>query len=53
MSFSELFHDLGQFVMDPEIRWQYCVRVKRGLVDTSEPGMEGVLGTWLTLVPIS
>ncbi|XP_072024636.1 microtubule-associated tyrosine carboxypeptidase 1-like [Amphiura filiformis] len=38
MSFSDLFHDLEKFVSDPEIRWQYCARVKRGLVDTSEPG---------------
>uniref|UniRef100_A0A8C5M682 KIAA0895 n=1 Tax=Leptobrachium leishanense TaxID=445787 RepID=A0A8C5M682_9ANUR len=38
MSFSELFKDLGTFVKDPDTRWHYCLRVKRGLTDTSRPG---------------
>ncbi|KAM4611190.1 microtubule-associated tyrosine carboxypeptidase 1 [Discoglossus pictus] len=37
-SFSELFHDLHQFVRDPAVRWEYCVRAKRGQQDTSQPG---------------
>ncbi|CAH2301541.1 Hypothetical predicted protein [Pelobates cultripes] len=51
MSFSELFEHLKIFVRDPEARWYYCVRAKRGLTDTSQPGccnkdqvyLEGVL----------
>lgn len=38
MSFSELFQDVGQFVKDPNTRWDYCVRAKRGCTDTSQPG---------------
>ncbi|KAI4871775.1 hypothetical protein NFI96_014708, partial [Prochilodus magdalenae] len=38
MSFSKLFHDLGRFVHDPNTRWDYCVRAKRGQTDTSQPG---------------
>ncbi|KAM4722139.1 microtubule-associated tyrosine carboxypeptidase 1 [Rhinophrynus dorsalis] len=37
-SFSELFHDLQQFVQDPSVRWEYCVRAKRGQQDTGQPG---------------
>ncbi|KAE8609299.1 hypothetical protein XENTR_v10011770 [Xenopus tropicalis] len=37
-SFSELFHDLQQFVQDPNVRWEYCVRVKRGQKDTGQTG---------------
>ncbi|KAG8437248.1 hypothetical protein GDO86_008087 [Hymenochirus boettgeri] len=37
-SFSEIFHDLQQFVQDPTIRWEYCVRAKRGQQDTGQPG---------------
>ncbi|XP_075068657.1 putative tyrosine carboxypeptidase MATCAP2 isoform X2 [Mixophyes fleayi] len=37
MSFSELFQDVGQFVKDPNTRWDYCVRAKRGCTDTSQP----------------
>ncbi|XP_077137776.1 microtubule-associated tyrosine carboxypeptidase 1 [Ranitomeya variabilis] len=37
-SFSALFNDLQQFVEDPAVRWEYCVRVKRGQKDTSQPG---------------
>ncbi|XP_041263798.1 uncharacterized protein KIAA0895 homolog isoform X2 [Onychostruthus taczanowskii] len=38
MSFSQLFHDVGKFVKDPNTRWDYCVRAKRGWTDTSQPG---------------
>ncbi|XP_060103629.1 putative tyrosine carboxypeptidase MATCAP2 [Heteronotia binoei] len=38
MSFSELFQDIGRFVKDPNTRWDYCVRAKRGSTDTSQPG---------------
>ncbi|KAK2829971.1 hypothetical protein Q5P01_017902 [Channa striata] len=38
MSFSQLFHDLGRFVQDPNTRWDYCVRAKRGQTDTAQPG---------------
>ncbi|XP_062301889.1 putative tyrosine carboxypeptidase MATCAP2 [Osmerus eperlanus] len=38
MSFSQLFSNLGRFVLDPGTRWDYCVRAKRGQTDTSQPG---------------
>ncbi|KAM5302740.1 putative tyrosine carboxypeptidase MATCAP2 [Glossophaga mutica] len=38
MSFCELFEDIGRFVQDPNTRWDYCVRAKRGWTDTSQPG---------------
>ncbi|XP_028606535.2 putative tyrosine carboxypeptidase MATCAP2 isoform X1 [Podarcis muralis] len=38
MSFQELFQDIGKFVTDPNTRWDYCVRAKRGWTDTSIPG---------------
>ncbi|XP_074055350.1 putative tyrosine carboxypeptidase MATCAP2 [Macrotis lagotis] len=38
MSFSKLFQDVGKFVKDPNTRWDYCVRAKRGWTDTSQPG---------------
>ncbi|XP_049458735.1 uncharacterized protein KIAA0895 [Epinephelus fuscoguttatus] len=38
MSFCQLFHDLGRFVQDPNTRWDYCVRAKRGQIDTAQPG---------------
>ncbi|XP_030645261.1 uncharacterized protein KIAA0895 isoform X2 [Chanos chanos] len=37
-SFSQLFHDLGRFVQDPNTRWDYCVRAKRGQTDTAQTG---------------
>ncbi|KAM3858051.1 putative tyrosine carboxypeptidase MATCAP2 [Diretmus argenteus] len=51
MSFSQLFHDLGRFVQDPNTRWDYCVRAKRGQSNTAQPGcfskdqvyMDGIL----------
>ncbi|XP_069870367.1 putative tyrosine carboxypeptidase MATCAP2 isoform X2 [Dipodomys merriami] len=38
MSFCDLFKDIGKFVKDPNTRWDYCVRAKRGWTDTSQPG---------------
>ncbi|XP_062970020.1 putative tyrosine carboxypeptidase MATCAP2 isoform X2 [Cynocephalus volans] len=38
LSFCELFRDIGRFVKDPNTRWDYCVRAKRGWTDTSQPG---------------
>ncbi|XP_066531027.1 putative tyrosine carboxypeptidase MATCAP2 isoform X2 [Hoplias malabaricus] len=38
MSFSQLFQNLGRFLHDPNTRWDYCVRAKRGQTDTSQPG---------------
>ncbi|XP_024151622.1 uncharacterized protein KIAA0895 [Oryzias melastigma] len=38
MSFCQLFHDLGRFMQDPNTRWDYCVRAKRGQTDTAQPG---------------
>ncbi|XP_068406144.1 putative tyrosine carboxypeptidase MATCAP2 isoform X1 [Eschrichtius robustus] len=40
MSFCELFKDIGKFVKDPNTRWDYCVRAKRGWTDTSQPGAD-------------
>ncbi|XP_076449561.1 microtubule-associated tyrosine carboxypeptidase 1-like [Babylonia areolata] len=38
LSFKDLFLDLGRFLHDPHVRWDYCVRAKRGQSDTSLPG---------------
>ncbi|KAJ7312048.1 hypothetical protein JRQ81_006381 [Phrynocephalus forsythii] len=38
LSFCALFHDLERYVQDPGVRWEYCVRAKRGQADTSWPG---------------
>ncbi|XP_056154647.1 putative tyrosine carboxypeptidase MATCAP2 [Lampris incognitus] len=38
MSFSQLFRSLGRFVQDPNTRWDYCVRAKRGQTNTALPG---------------
>jgi len=39
LSFRELYEDLEQFLGDStDERWDYCVRAKRGLLDTSNPG---------------
>ena len=35
MSFKDLYKDLEKFIDDPDDRWKLCVRVKRGLGDTS------------------
>ncbi|XP_045389428.1 uncharacterized protein KIAA0895-like homolog isoform X5 [Lemur catta] len=37
MSFRQLFQDLARYVQDADVRWEYCVRAKRGLTDTSKP----------------
>ncbi|KAM4017851.1 microtubule-associated tyrosine carboxypeptidase 1 isoform 1-T3 [Anomaloglossus baeobatrachus] len=37
-SFAALFTELHQFVEDPAVRWEYCVRAKRGQKDTAQPG---------------
>ena len=42
MSFAELFKDLSQFVKDPDVRWEYCLRAKRGQTDTSVPGRASI-----------
>uniref|UniRef100_A0A8C5KD45 Microtubule associated tyrosine carboxypeptidase 1 n=1 Tax=Jaculus jaculus TaxID=51337 RepID=A0A8C5KD45_JACJA len=38
MSFRQLFQDLAHYVQDADVRWEYCVRAKRGQKDTSQPG---------------
>lgn len=38
LSFAQLFHSLGRFVRDPNTRWEYCIRAKRGQSDTGQPG---------------
>ncbi|KAF6288283.1 hypothetical protein mRhiFer1_007301 [Rhinolophus ferrumequinum] len=38
MSFRQLFQDLARYVQDADVRWEYCVRAKRGQTDTSLPG---------------
>uniref|UniRef100_A0A3Q2PNJ4 Microtubule associated tyrosine carboxypeptidase 1 n=1 Tax=Fundulus heteroclitus TaxID=8078 RepID=A0A3Q2PNJ4_FUNHE len=38
MSFSQLFSHIARFVQDPDVRWEYCLRAKRGQTDTSLPG---------------
>jgi hypothetical protein len=37
-SFSELDKELQQFLSDQDRRWKMCLRVKRGIKDTSQPG---------------
>lgn len=38
LSFSELNEKLKKYIDDPARRWQVCLRVKRGIQDTSLPG---------------
>jgi hypothetical protein len=38
MSFVELFNDIKKYIDDKYSRWKFVLRVKRGLMDTSEPG---------------
>mmetsp|Transcript_10298 Transcript_10298/g.10285 ORF Transcript_10298/g.10285 Transcript_10298/m.10285 type:complete len:120 (-) Transcript_10298:37-396(-) len=38
MSFVDLFNDLEKFIDNPKRRFKCVARVKRGLIDTSEPG---------------
>ena len=36
LSFKDLFAELKKFIPDPIERWKECVKVKRGVQDTSE-----------------
>ncbi len=38
LSFSELFADLKKFISDRQKRFSICLKVKRGIYDTSVPG---------------
>jgi hypothetical protein len=38
MSFVDLFNDMERFVDNKYSRFKFVLRVKRGLMDTSEPG---------------
>ena len=38
MSFVELFNDLEKYVDNSKRRFKTVLRVKRGIIDTSEPG---------------
>ncbi|KAK7895609.1 hypothetical protein WMY93_020934 [Mugilogobius chulae] len=38
MSFTQLFHHIEKFVSNPDVRWEYCLRAKRGQTDTAKPG---------------
>jgi len=38
LSFSELFADLKKFISDRQRRFNICLKVKRGIADTSVPG---------------
>lgn len=38
LPFRDLFEHLGRFIRSPEVRWDYCMRAKRGQVDTTQPG---------------
>jgi hypothetical protein len=35
LSFVDLFRDLEKYVDDPQSRWKFVLRVKRGLTDSS------------------
>ena len=37
-SFEDLFAELKKFIPDSIERWKECVKVKRGLLDTSQCG---------------
>lgn len=38
MSFVDLFNDIKKYIDEKHSRWKFVLRVKRGLMDTSEPG---------------
>ena len=38
MSFVDLFNDLEKYIDNPRRRLKCVIRVKRGIIDTSEPG---------------
>lgn len=37
LSFAKMFEVISKYQPDPELRWKQCVRVKRGIADTSKP----------------
>jgi hypothetical protein len=38
MGFVDLFNDIQKYIDDKHSRWKFVMRVKRGLMDTAEPG---------------
>lgn len=36
-SFAKIYEIMSKYQPDPELRWRECVRVKRGIADTSKP----------------
>lgn len=38
LSFVELFNDIAKYVDNRVARWRFTLRLKRGLIETSEPG---------------
>jgi hypothetical protein len=38
LTFTELFNKIEKVVEDKELSWVFCLRAKRGLKDTSQPG---------------
>ena len=38
MSFVELFEDIEKYIDSKMSRWKFVLRLKRGLIETSEPG---------------
>ena len=38
MSFVEMFADLEKYIDNPLSRWKFTLRLKRGMIDTGEPG---------------
>ena len=47
LSFCELFNELGRYIRDPDTKWDYCLRAKRGYSDTSKPGKPFNYLIWL------
>lgn len=58
LSFAELYSQVSKLVVEPERRWGFTLRAKRGMVDTSLPGgftkdivyLEGMIDVWQYLV---
>lgn len=38
MSFVDLFNDIEKYIDSKTSRWKFVLRLKRGLIETSEPG---------------
>lgn len=38
LSFVDLFDDIKKYIDDKHARWKYVMRVKRGVMDSTEPG---------------